>query len=392
MRRLLLVDDEPSVVNALKKALRPFRDRWEIETAEGGRAALDVLGQHRFDAVVSDARMPDVDGEAVLEFTRKQHPTTVRLVLSGQVDSKTGHRLASVAHQFLSKPSTGEAILTAVEECCCLGETLADPRVRGLVTSIGKLPVGPRVYHRVSALIDSPTSSAEEVAEVIEQDAALCTSVLRFVSSAFFGLPRAVTNMKQAVAAIGFERVRELVLSSEVFSAPEPLGVMAHLERCGLQRARLARLIAEGSPMTNLVGEAALLSDLGIYALSLRRPDIYAPILSAFRAGEGSLSELEHAAFGCSHAQVAAVLLGLWGLPQTVVNAVNWHHDLPTGSAGLDTRTVLALAVGLEDDARRPAPARTAALEALATQLEVGARLPLFKNFAKQQFGNEVRS
>jgi DNA-binding NtrC family response regulator len=190
MRALLLVDDDASVVSALKKALRPFREEWTVETAEGGRAALTLLSSQRFDAVVSDARMPDVDGEAVLEFARVQQPSTVRLVLSGQVDAKTGHRLASVAHQFLTKPSAGATILAAVEECCRLCDTLADPRVRELVTSLGPLPSGPRVYHRITALIDAPASSVEEVSRVIEGDLGLSASLLRFVSSAFFGLTR----------------------------------------------------------------------------------------------------------------------------------------------------------------------------------------------------------
>jgi HD-like signal output (HDOD) protein len=391
MRRLLLVDDEPQLVHALKKALRPWREAWAVDVAEGGKNAIEALKSQPFDAVVSDARMPEVDGEAVLDFARLQQPRTVRLVLSGQVDAKKGHRLAVVAHQFLSKPSSGAAVLAAVEECCRLTETLADVRVRELVTSLGALPVGPKVYHRISELIDSPTASAEAVAEVIEEDLSLTTSLLRLVSSAFFGLHRDVTGIKEAVSIIGMERVRELVLMSEVFSVSDSLGLVAQLQKRGLMRARLARLIADGSPMTNLAGEAALLSEIGIYVLSLRRPDFYAPVWRRFQAGEAPLSELERQAFGCTHAQVGAALLGLWGIPQTVVNAVSWHHDMPAEAAELDTRTVLALTTALEEEAFAGVEL-LAPVDHLAAQLNVTARLPTLRDFAQQHFRIGVAS
>lgn len=389
MRRLLLVDDDAPVLNALKKAMRPWRDTWDVELAEGGRSALAALEAGPFDAVVADARMPDVDGEAVLDFARTRQPTTVRLVLSGQVDARTGHRLAGVAHQFLSKPSSGASVLAAIEECCRLRDTLENPRVREAVASLGTLPVGPRVYHRITALIDSATASIDEIAGLIEHDVGLSTSLLRFVSSAFFGLSRPVSSLKQACSLIGLENVRELVLVAEVFSAPDPLGLTAELQRRGIQRARLARLISEGSPMATLAGEAALLSEVGSWVLSLPQPAVYRPLWSKAQAGEACIEDLERAAFGCDHAQVGAALLGLWALPQTVVNAVAWHHEPPAEVAELDTRTVLALTSGLEREALAPKLEPSSEIEALTHQLGLSARLTTFRQMARQVFREE---
>jgi len=121
MRRLLLVDDERALLDGLVKVLRPWRTTWQVTTALGGRAALEALASTpAFDAVVTDARMPEVDGEAVLRAAQERQPTAVRLILSGQVDAKTGHRLAAASHQFLTKPTTAAALMAAVEECCNL--------------------------------------------------------------------------------------------------------------------------------------------------------------------------------------------------------------------------------------------------------------------------------
>lgn len=381
MRRLLLVDDERALLDGLKKVLRPWRESWEVELAYGGRAAMAALESGQtFHAVVSDARMPDVDGEAVLRAAVEKQPLAVRLVLSGQTDAKTGHRLASVSHQFLTKPSSAGAIMAAVEECCRLCESLQHEAARTLVAGLGQLPVSPEVYHRVTDVIDRPNSSSDEVARLIADDLVLTSSVLRFVNSAFFGLPRAVANVREAIVLLGFERLRELVLLAELFPAPDALGLLDDVRQRGLFRAQLARLITEGSPVTHLASEAALLTEIGVYALAWKRPDDYREVWTGAMTGRAELNVLERERFGTTHAEVAAVLLGLWRIPSTVVNAVRWHEEAPAPDAALDARTATALAVMLEEEAVCGLEPTRA--EALATQLGVASLLPTVRAFA----------
>ncbi len=380
MRRLLLVDDEKALLDGLKKVLRPWRHDWELELAVGGRAALEALSATGFDAVVSDARMPDVDGEAVLRATAEKQPAAVRIILSGQVDAKSGHRLAAISHQFLVKPSSANAIMAAVEDCCRLTESLEREETRRLVASLGQLPVAPTVYHRITALIDRPDSSSDDVASIIGSDLVLTASVLRFVNSAFFGLNRVIEDVREAIILIGFERLRELVLLSELFPAVDPLGVLEDVRRRGLFRSQVARLITQGSPFTHLASEASLLTDLGSYALAWKRPDAYRGVWTRFQAGEAMLHELEREVFGASHAEVGAVLLGLWRIPSAVINAVRWHHDRPAEGASLDARTATALAVLLEHEIIGKTP--KAEVDALAAQLQVSSLLPALRSFA----------
>lgn len=381
MRRLLLVDDERALLDGLKKVLRPWRESWEVELAYGGRAALEALDSGReFHAIVSDARMPDIDGEAVLKAAVEKQPLAVRLVLSGQTDAKTGHRLASVSHQFLTKPSSAGAIMAAVEECCRLCESLQHEAARTLVAGLGQLPISPEVYHRVTDVIDRPNSSSDEVARLIADDLVLTSSVLRFVNSAFFGLPRAVANVREAIVLLGFERLRELVLLAELFPAADALGLLDDVRQRGLFRAQLARLITEGSPVTHLASEAALLTEIGVYALAWKRPVDYREVWGGAMTGRAELNVLERERFGTTHAEVAAVLLGLWRIPSTVVNAVRWHEEVPAPDAALDARTATALAVMLEEEAVCGLePGRA---DALAAQLGVASLLPTVRAFA----------
>lgn len=380
MRRLLLVDDERSVVDGLKKVLRPWREQWEVETAVGGEAGLEALRSGRmFDAIVSDARMPNIDGEAVLNFARVVQPQAVRVVLSGQVDAKTSHRLASVSHQFLSKPSSAPALVAAIEECRRLLDSLQGSAARSLVTGMGTLPVGPKVYLRITSLIDQPETSVKEVAEIVEADVALSASVLRFANSSFFALARKLSSVREAVVLMGLEPLRELVLLSEVFRETDALGVVEEIQSRCLLRAQLSRLVTEGSAVSHVASEAALLTDVGMLAFASRMPESYGAVWRRFRSGEAPLSVIEQEVFGVTHAEVGAVLLSLWSLPEAIVNAVRWHHVLPDEGAELDARTATAL-VTLLDEERLPTGTPFAA-QKLARQLGVESRLPAFREF-----------
>ena len=381
MRRLLLVDDERSLLDGLTKVLRPWRHEWEIETALGGRAALEALSSERsFAAVVSDARMPDVDGEAVLRAAQERQPLAVRIILSGQVDARVGHRLAAASHQFLTKPSSGAAIMAAVEECCRLTQSLKSEAARTLVASLGQLPVAPHVYHRVTALIAQPSSTSDEIARLISDDLVLTSSVLRFVNSAFFGLPRSVDDVREAIVLLGLERLRELVLLVELFPEADDLGLLDGVRRRGLFRSQLARLITQGSAVYHLASEAALLTEVGVYALAWKRPALYRDVWRRAQGPAADLEALEREVFGATNAEVASALLGLWRIPNTVVNAVRWNEVRPSDGAALDARTATALAVLLTREALNGAA--PGAADALAAQLGVDSLLPSLRRAA----------
>src|SRR5215217_6257296 len=102
--KVLFVDDEPRVLQALRRSLTIADVPWDARFADGGAAALLQLETESFDVVVTDMRMPSVDGAAVLNAVKDRAPGTVRIVLSGQADEAAAMRVVGVAHQFLAKP------------------------------------------------------------------------------------------------------------------------------------------------------------------------------------------------------------------------------------------------------------------------------------------------
>ena len=110
MRRILFVDDDPRILEELRDMLRPQRHDWEMAFAPSGDAALALMQASPFDVIVSDMRMPGMDGAALLARVRQEYPQVVRIVLSSHTELSTALRVVPVAHQFLAKPCDAEML------------------------------------------------------------------------------------------------------------------------------------------------------------------------------------------------------------------------------------------------------------------------------------------
>ncbi|MEW5738639.1 MAG: response regulator [Myxococcota bacterium] len=331
MRRIIFVDDEQRVLDGLASSLRRYRKQWDMTFVCGGRAALDRLAVDTpFDVIVSDARMPDLDGESLLRETQQRFPDMARLVLSGQTDEGATRRLMDVAHQFLAKPCDSAVLFEAVERACALREMLGNTRLRALVTQAGRLPAPPTTYTQLTALLERPDVGVADVAKAIERNPSLAAKLLQVVNSAFFGLAQKMTRVQAAATYLGLETVRILTLSVEVAASLEVDVPTALQERVlgeqNLVVARVARALAGKGPLAEVAFTAALLKDVGVLLLATREREAWVPLVREAGEDAARLVAAERERFGCDHAQVGAYLLSLWGLPAGVVQAVASHH------------------------------------------------------------------
>ena len=102
-KRILFVDDEPAILAGLQNLLYKDRKRWQMVFALGGQLALDEIRKEPFDIVVSDMRMPGVDGATLLNTIKDECPSTVRIMLSGHADREAIVRALPALHQLLKK-------------------------------------------------------------------------------------------------------------------------------------------------------------------------------------------------------------------------------------------------------------------------------------------------
>ncbi len=323
-----------------------------MEFVTSGPAALEALAGQPFDVLVTDMRMPGMDGAELLRLVSEQHPSVVRIVLSGHADESQVVASVGLIHQFLAKPCEADTLRAVLERTVALQELLPAGKLRPLVSQTQALPALPQVYAELLTVLRDPRSDARAVGRLIARDLGMTAKVLQLVNSAFFALRRQVTSAEQAVAILGLETTRALVLSAHVFAEFDTSRVpgfdLNALSAHGLQAACFARAIcrAEGllGPPAENAFLAAMLHDLGKLILASSRPQEYGSIWAAVTAGEGSLLAAERESFGDSHAEVAAYLLGLWGLPTEVVEAVAFHHA-PANSQVLRFEPLVAVHV-----------------------------------------------
>jgi HD-like signal output (HDOD) protein len=333
MRRVLFVDDEPGALEALQRTLRSQYE-WEVAVARSGEAALALLEASAFEVVVSDMRMPGMDGPTLLAHVRERHPDLVRIVLSAPAELQAALRAVPVAHQFLTKPCDANTLRVAVERACRLKALLSDNSIRGMIGAMGDLPALPRVYQALTQALANPNVSLGRVATLVEQDVAISAKILQLVNSAFFGLAQPMTSLRAAVSYLGLDTLKNLVLSVEVFhSFKSQVRVPGFSLEALQQHAQLAARITSQLPVPKHLAEAAvlaaLLHDVGKLILAWKLPDRFGAALHAAQSEAYPLFEVEEQLYGYSHAEIGAYLLGLWGLPNTIVEAVA-HHHTPT--------------------------------------------------------------
>jgi HD-like signal output (HDOD) protein len=352
MKSVLFVDDEIAILDGLRARLHRATD-WEMVFAVGGEKALALLEQRRFDVVVTDIRMPHMDGCALLETVSTRWPETVRMVLTGYSEQQQALNLVPLAHQFVSKPCESTQLRNRIERALQLHEFLQKPELRAAVGRVKRLPAMPRTYARLKTVLSREDASVADVARVVAADTAIAAKVLQMVNSAFFRLAKRISNVEQAVGYLGFATVKNLVLSAEVFSQFASGAGVIDLERLQLHVQRVATAAAaltHGTPLADDTLLAALLHDIGYLVLAQECPrELQLAVKTA--AAEGiPLHDAERKVIGASHSEVGAYLLGLWGLPYSVVEAVA-HHYQPHRVAHdeFDVLTALAMAHSLVD-------------------------------------------
>ncbi|TWU47670.1 response regulator [Rubripirellula reticaptiva] len=332
---ILFVDDEVNVLSGLRRMLRGQRGVWDMHFAGGGQEALDLLATQPVDVIVSDMRMPGIDGAELLTRVSKQYPHTIRLVLSGQSEHEKIFRAIGPAHQFMSKPCEPDLLIKTVQRACGLQHQLHDEKLQQITSKIDSLPSLPRVYRELVQELESDDTSLDRVADVIGSDLAMSAKVLQLVNSSFFGLPHHVESPKHAVSMLGLNIIRPLALSASAFGEfKDPNLAGFSLEDSvnhGLAVAIAARKIAQQETSDIEVVDdafiAGMMHDIGKMILAVHLTDPYRLAIAMAEKESIPLWQAELSVFGTTHAAVGAHLLGLWGLPNPIVEAVAFHHQ-----------------------------------------------------------------
>ena len=362
-KRILFVDDESMLLEMYRLVFEQEKADWDIAFAPGAREALEMMEEEPFDVVISDMRMPGMSGADLFQEIMRRYPKTSRLLMSGYSDQEQVAKCLGATHQFIAKPFDIKLLKTTIWRVCALDGWLLSEKLKGLVAQLYSVPSLPSLYFRIMEALESPETSLEVIGGIVAKDPAMTAKILQLVNSAFFGIARKISSPVEAVQFLGVGRVRSLVLSLHVFTCFDQSRikdlsierVWAHSMSTGLIAQKIARSAKADRVVIDDAYVAGMLHDIGkvMLASSLSEQYEHAAAIAAERGIQ--MIDAEKEVFGVTHAEVGAYLLGLWGLPAAIVEAVALHH-MP-GGTGVKVMSPLAavhIASVLENEINSP--------------------------------------
>lgn len=331
---VLFVDDEKQILRGLERMLDAAEEEWDAEFASCGEEALERLRANTdIDTVVTDMKMPGMNGGQLLAIISQKFPHVVRIVLSGEADKEAVFRAVNPMHQYLSKPCDANKLKETIKRATVLKKILNSQSLMQVIGSISALPSVPKIYKMVINELENEESSTAAIGEIIARDAAMTAKILQLANSAVFGLRSTVHTAAQAVTMLGVEAIKSLVLSFGIFREFENVSgfsidsFMDHSLKVG----GIARLIATSEALDkesiNIAFTSGMLHDIGKLALLRADADAFQRCIQNALAKNLSSWEAEREIFGSDHAQVGAHMLFIWGLPQSIIEAVALHHN-----------------------------------------------------------------
>jgi HD-like signal output (HDOD) protein len=293
-------------------------------------------------------------------------------------------------HHLLIKPCTERTLHEVLRRTFSFAHWLPDNALHGLVSNLQIIPSPPPLYTELLLELQSPQSSLDSVGQLISRDPAMTAKMLQLANSAALGLQQQVTDASTAVMYLGGETVKALVLLTYTFSyfdsykPPESClrALWTHL----LVSAQCARLIGQ---VEGLQGEAAakvftagVLHDLGKLVLAVNLPGPFAEAMEAARQYRRPLWKVERDLLGASHAEIGAALLGIWRVPDEIVEAVAWHHEPSRSSESSFRALTVVHAANVFAHERRPDDSGFAVPEVdenYLAELGLAHRVPLWR-------------
>lgn len=332
--RVLFVDDEENILRALRRKLHGLRSQWDIQFLDSGEKALAYLEKSPADVIVTDMRMPGMNGAELLEKVSRDYPNTIRIVLSGFSDTTLVSRSIGTSHQFLDKPCDAEDLIAAISKSLNFQTLISNHGLHAFLSSLSRLPSSLSIYKKFNAEIAKENATTASIANIIESDVAVVGKVLKLVNSAYFGLPNRVASCRQAIQLLGLDTIRAIVAISAFFCEFEESPEMAlTIDRLGQRSMEIGALAGEimsieggSAAQQSHASSAGFLLHIGSLLLLSNLPELYRSACAICDDDGASIVDAERTAFKTNHAELGAYLLALWGFPDPIIESVLFHH------------------------------------------------------------------
>jgi HD-like signal output (HDOD) protein len=332
-----LYDSTGNYVNWGHEVLSAGYD-WEVLRFNTMQSLLDDIQRSDFEVVVVASSM-SLRAEEELELINKiasVNPNAIRVFIGSDYwNAGQRAKAADQVHRAFETTVPAKEIAEELEYVVKITRLLQRSSLQKYVSNIGCLPTPPAMYKQLTDAINSDISGLSEISEIVEQDPAVVAQIMKQVNSAFFGLSRTVTSLKDAVSLLGVRNIRSIALSYQLnsqFVAGQGWNKFAFekINQRSLVVARLAQAISRRAGASKSVQDqaflAGLLHELGVLIMASHDPENYRKLIAYSAKKQKPVYLVEKAAMGFFHGEVAAALLTLWNLSPHVVEAVMLHH------------------------------------------------------------------
>jgi HD-like signal output (HDOD) protein len=351
--RILIADANEKAWAELREALG---NTWAVVGAATGNAALEAAQKEALDVVVANYDLPDLSGAELLNRFRGTHPKTLRFIAAAETLKEKVMTQVLHGDQFLAIPFNHSAIKGLIERALAADYGMNNS-LRELVGRIRTFPTIPSLYLEVVSALKDPNTTTEEIGSIIAKDMAMTTKLVQVLNSAYFGLPRTITDPTEAVGILGFETVKSLIMTVKLLSQYDKVkpvyfsidSIWRHSTNVA-RTARVMTLLETGDNMASGVAyTAGLMHDLGKVILATNFDEQYHGAHNVSRKQQIPLWEVEKDIFGATHGEIGAYMLGLWGMSAEIVKvAAMHHHPMRAGDTSFSPLTAVHVANVLE--------------------------------------------
>jgi HD-like signal output (HDOD) protein len=351
------------VLERFRRALLERERDWQVRLERTTDDGMTAFQDWQPDAVIAGVHPPAVDGVDMLARVRDERGEVIRIAIGDATLNENSLRTLKIAHRVVPETIAAADFVESLRRALLLRDIVSPAPLRKLLGELGSLPAVPHVYSELTRRLADPSVSVVELADLVSEDVGLAAQVLRMANSAYFGRERSVTGLTDAAARLGTRLLRSLVLTAELyggFNLPKSYaGRMDEFQRHSALVARIASSLEPRAAWKDDAFSAGLLHDVGKLLLMSRIAERYEAIEEEAMESGRELFDVEAQHLGAHHGTIGACLLGMWGLPSTILEAVHGHHGLSLEiQHSLNPSRAVALADRLAHDVTDPEEVR----------------------------------
>ncbi|WP_417842213.1 response regulator [Thalassospira sp.] len=338
---IIFVDDDPNVLSGLRRRVRTKRPNWRLQFCDNGEEVLNLLqSRHSVDVIVSDMRMPVMDGAELFRKVSRLYPEIGRILLSGYADEHANLLGTSATHHFLMKPCDDQSIINAIERALILRSYLRDPYLLGVMSCLPGHYLWPTAFRNLQTTLYHEGPVSEENLSHYAMDHSDCVSFIRhYARREGLIAANSTATLHHLFEILGIESVKALALLFEIYGNGD--GESAEKDPELIRSLIMAEIAArlgrhENSEFENIDASraASLLAHVGSKLIETVLPNQSMTARHIADKNQCDIISAEIDVMGISHAGLSACMAALWSFKHEIIEDIAFHHrpeSAPTG-------------------------------------------------------------